>query len=275
MAWLMHPHPRSLIISGAVAVVVGGLWLRSHADPPAPPVQTTLLQQLSAETQQLYLQSRRSMVRVQLPTPQWLAEYNARQNLLNKYPQLDPKAREQFMEEQERALQQLRHPSTTQATGPASTQPVPLRIHVTDTIGQPESGLALFAVGLLVDTDGHAVFPVYMDHKSLGDSPWPAVTGENELTTAKFVGSDMKTNLTVLQLEKHSGVPAVLGHSRPEDGVLTLSIARDGSAKLIVWSNQRPEPGFAILTDGSMAGFRFRQDHFLGASPPPNRSSIN
>ena len=35
--------------------------------------------------------------------------------------------------------------------------------------------------------------------------------------------------------------------------------------KLVVWSNQHPETGFAILTDGSMAGFG-SNGYFLGAS---------
>jgi hypothetical protein len=267
MARSTRPHLRRLIVGGVATAVVAGLWLRSHADPPptAPPpapASHELLQELSHETQDLYEQSCRSMVKVQLPTPQWLEQYNARQNLINKWgPELNPALREKILEDQEKALKELQH---SPATLP-STQPFSIHIEVTDAPRPPEPGLALFAVGVLVDSDGHAVFPVYVDRKSIGDSSWQAVTGDGQLTTAKFVGSDIKTNLTVLQLENHSGTPAALGHHRPEDGSLTLSIARDGSAKLVVWNNQHPETGFAILPDGSMSGFG-SNGYFLGAS---------
>jgi len=265
---LTHPL-HSIAIGGVAVAAVAGMLLRSRAQsPPAAP--PTLLQQLSTETQQLYSHATHSMVRVQLPTPQWLAQYNARQRLLDIWgPRLDPKVREQFIEDQERAMKELQHPSATQPTtrplNPGLSQPFSGQMQVTDAPRPVEPALALFAVGLLVDDLGHAVLPVYVDHNVMGDKGWPAVTGEGELTTAKFVGSDAQTNLTVMQLEKHSGTPAALSHNRPEDGVLTLAIARDGSAKLIVWNNQRTEPGFAILTDGSVAGFGF-ENTFLGAS---------
>jgi hypothetical protein len=249
------------------AIAVAGLWLRSRADPPvAPaPVSQTLLQQLSNETQQLYTQSCRSMVRVQLPAPQWLEDYNTRQRQINLQQlldvwgtRLDPVAREHF-------AQELGRPATTQSATQSATQPFSVQLQMNVVPRPDDAPLALYAVGLLVDDKGHAVFPIYVDHKSLGDAALPAVTGAGEFTFAKFVGSDQRTNLTVLQLDKHGGVPAALGHRRPEDGVLTMAIAHDGSAKLVVWSNQHPEPGFAILTDGSMAGFGFN-GYFLGAS---------
>ena len=37
------------------------------------------------------------------------------------------------------------------------------------------------------------------------------------------------------------------------------------AGKMVVWTNQHPEPGFAILTDGSVAGFGF-DGHFLSAA---------
>jgi hypothetical protein len=263
---------RTLAIGGVGSFAVAAALLHLHADVPlAPtPLSTPLLQQLSGETQNLYQQSRRSMVRVQLPTPEWLATYNARQNLLNKWgSQLNAKAREQILEDQEKAMNALHNPSTQASsrtsTRPASSQPFSVSIHVTDAIPNSQTPVLLFAIGLVVDHDGHAVFPVCVDRKLLGDTAWPAVTGDGELTTAKFVGCDAKTNLTVMQLEKHTGDPAALGHGKPEDGSLTLVIAPDGSAKLVVWNNQRPEQGFAILTDGAMAGFGF-DGYFLGAS---------
>ena len=258
---------RTWILSGVATAAIAGTLFRSHADPtpPAPP-HTPLLQQLSAETQGLYTTSRHSMVRVQLPTPQWLEEYNRRQNAGTM---LDPQLREKYQEDQEKAAKAAHGAPSTQTIAPpttaSSTQPFAVKIQVTDAPRGPASPLALFAMGVLVDQQGHAVFPVYVDKKTVGDAPLQAVTGDGESTTAKFVGSDMATNLTVLQLEKRVGVPTALGHSRPDDGVLALSIAADGGARLIVWNNQHTEPGFAFLTDGALAGFGF-DGQFLGAS---------
>jgi hypothetical protein len=248
---------------------VAAILISSSARAQEPATQPTLLQQLSDDTQRLYVQARHSMVLVRLPPPQWLEQFNSRQEFLRKWgPVMDPQVRQKIMEEQDRALSQLRHPSTTlPATAPLATlttQPAG-EIHVTDTMRSSEPVLALYAVGMLVDDQGHAVVPVFVDRKYFGDAALPAVTGDGQITTAKFVGSDAKTNLTVLQLENHAGTPAPLGHTRPEDGALTLTIARDGAARLVVWNNQHPDPGFAVLTDGSVAGFGF-DNHFLGAS---------
>ena len=68
----------------AALLAIGVATSQLRADPP------TLLQQLSDETQRVYLQSRHSMVRVQLPTPQWLEQYNERTAFLQKWgPKLD------------------------------------------------------------------------------------------------------------------------------------------------------------------------------------------
>jgi hypothetical protein len=214
------------------------------------------LAQLSSETQQLYLKSRHSMVRVQLPTPQSMQQ----QEFLRTWGSvMDPAVREKLMQQQDHLLEEPAQPTTVSAT----TQPG--QLHLLETNHPPEPTLIVYAVGLLVDDQGHAVFPLFVDRKYIGKSVLPAVTGDGEATTATFVGSDARTSLTVLQLVNHSGIPAPLGHRRPEDGSLALSIGPDGDARLVVWTNQKPEPGFAILTDGSVAGFGF-QSHFLGAA---------
>jgi S1-C subfamily serine protease len=71
--------------------------------------------------------------------------------------------------------------------------------------------------------------------------------------------------VTVLQLANHNGKPITMGHPKPDDGTLTLMIAPDGAARMVVWNNQHPEPGFGILPDGSLGGFGFDK-YFLGAS---------
>ena len=250
------------MLASALGVAVILVSRKLEADPPAT-TQPTILQQLSDETQRLYVQSRHSMVLVRLPSPQWLEQFNDRQAFLRKWGSvMDPanrEALEKIMEEQDNLP---RGPTTASATAPAlSATPQPL-----NRIGQPAPpNIALYAVGLRVDDQGYAVFPVFVDRKYIGDSILPAVTGDGEVTTARFVGSDAMTNLTVLQLTSRRGTPAPLGHRRPEDGALTLAITSNGEAKLVVWTHQHPEPGFSVLADGSVAGFGFG-GHFLGAS---------
>ncbi len=284
---------RQLLGGGACVLAVLFAVSRLSAEPPAPVSAgetTSLLQQLSDETQRVYGKARLSMVRVQLPTPQWLEQINRQKEFLDKWGnRLDPAVREQIIEQQERAVLQLRQhqggvPSsqpagvaleirstprfdlTTRPSMPPTSQPALGKLQVTDGHRSDPGNLVLIVTGLLVDTDGHAVFPTFVDKKVFGDNlAMLALTGDGQPTRAKFVGSDRQTNLTVLQLEKHTGQAVALGHSRPDDGVLTLVIAGDGGARLVVWSNLHPEPGLAVLPDGSVAGFGF-DGHFLGAS---------
>jgi len=268
----MARRDQSLSVALALCGTVGfaSLLLPKGLLAQEPTSQPTLLEQLSDDTQRLYVQARHSMVRVQLPTPQWLEQFNNRQEFLRKWgPIMDPVVRQKITEEQDRDLSELQHlpttlPATRSSLAASTTQPGG-ELHVTEGERPAQPSLALYAVGMLVDDQGHAVFPVFVDRKYFGDAALPAITGEGQITTARFVGSDAKTNLTVLQLETHTGTPAPLGHRRPEDGAMTLSIARDGGARLVVWNNQHPEPGFAVLADGSVAGFGF-DNHFLGAS---------
>jgi hypothetical protein len=257
----MARSPLSTILNLAIAGIAGlTIAPRLHADPPAT-TQPSILQQLSSDTQRLYTQSRHSIVRVQLPTPQWLEQFNKRQELERKWGQVvDPKVLEKALEQQDSTVGQLR-PSTS----PAASQPTSGEYRVSPPHQPAQAPLQLFAVGMLVDDEGHAMFPVFVEKKDLGDAPLLAFTADGEATTATFIGSDAQTNVTVLQLATRTGTPAPLGHSKPDDGELTLSIATEGGAKLVVWNSQHPEPGFAILPDGSVAGFGFG-GHFLGAS---------
>jgi hypothetical protein len=147
----------TLALAGAAMI----FSVHLHADPPETP-QKTILQQLSDDTQKLYLQSRHSMVRVQLPTPQWLEEFNNQQEFLRKWgPMMDPNVAK-ILQNQSRTLGEL-HVGATPAptTAPAavgSTQPIGIEI-------SSMRGLTLFAVGVLVDDQGHAVFPVFVDRK--------------------------------------------------------------------------------------------------------------
>jgi S1-C subfamily serine protease len=272
------------IFLAAIVVGLGGAFA-PHADAQTAPDSPSLLQQLSDETQRVYGKARLGMVRVQLPTPQWLEKINQQKAFLQKWgDRIDPAVREQIVEQQAQMFQKLRLregavpasqptgiPPVFPGTQPImaglapSSRPAVGKLEVTE-LNRPGTGnLILVATGLLVDDKGHAAFPLFVNRSDVGDASLPAMTGDGRPTTARFIGSDRLTNLTVLQLANPSGTPAALGHNRPDDGVLTLVIAADGGARLVVWSNLHPEPGLAVLPDGSVAGFGF-EGHFLGAS---------
>jgi S1-C subfamily serine protease len=262
------------LLLGAVIAFPGAV----QAQTP-PPSSQSLLEQLSNETQQMYQRVRVGIVRVQLPTPQWLEQINEQAKEQKKFfhkwgTQLSPQVKEQLIREQQNAQAEAyrrlgtvaaSQPTTRTSSAPA-TQPLgelqfPGRLHPPEDPGN----LVLVATGILMDNDGHVVVPLYVEREVVGKISLRVLMGDGKLTTAKFVGSDRKTNLTVLQLENRTGQPVALARSRPDDGVLTLVIASDGGARLVVWTNLHPEPGLIVMPDGSVAGFGFN-GQFLGAA---------
>jgi S1-C subfamily serine protease len=220
--------------------------------------QPTLIQQLSADTQRLYDKVHPGIVRVQLPTPQWLEQLNEQKKLLDKWgPRLSPEVLQQLQQEQERArTEQYRVVGAVAASQPsesAATQVVtisPARNLVTPKI-------VLIASGLVFDTQGYVVVPLFVDSRVVGGAPLRVQMGDGQLTNARYVGSDRMTNLTVIQLENKSGIPAQITTGRPSDGSLTMVVSSDGGARLVVWTSQHPEPGLVVTPEGAVAGFGF------------------
>lgn len=255
---------KSLLTLAASTAMAMGIQI-AHGQSP------TVLEQLSQDTQHLYDKVHLSVVRVQLPTPQWLEQLNEQTKLLQKWRgQLNPDVVKQLQLEQEKARSaQYRNVGAVAGTQPSespTTEAVAVPSTQTPNSGiqfpgrTPPSGaggLVLVATGLLVNDRGYVVVPLYVDQPSIGNNPLKVLMGDGRLTTARYVGSDKFTNITVIQLENHNGQPAALSHGRPDDGSLALMISSDGSARLTVWSSQHPDPGLIVMTDGSIAGFGF------------------
>lgn len=215
---------------------------------PATDAAPTLLQQLNNDTRTLYLTVRTGLVRVQLPTPRWLEQLNARHDLLEKWgPQLSPEVREQLARQQMQRERNDRRPGTQ----PASTRAV--------------NPLVLLTTGMLIDDAGHAVVPLFVDAAALGTGPLRVELGDGNFTTARFLGSDRKTNITVLQLATFPHQRVKLNPSRPPVGSLVMVIGPDGACRLGVWSNLHVENGLIVMPDASVAGFGFA-GQFLGAA---------
>ena len=264
---LLIPRVFCLAASVSMAVCLRGAFAQTTSP--------TLLQQLSDQTQQLYDKVHLGVVRVQMPTPAWLEQVNEQKKLLDKWGgQLRPDVIQQLQQEQEKARTeqyrligavappQTNDVATTQAVGAVPNQIAPNQIH---TRPLPPGKLVLVATGLLIDHDGYVVVPLYVDRPTIGNTPLMVRMGDGKLTTARFVGSDPMTKLTVIQLDNHNGTPATISRGRPEEGSLTLVMSADGGARLVVWTSQHPEPGLIVTPDGSVAGFGFN-DRLLTAA---------
>src|ERR1035438_9937581 len=101
MAHRNHLVSPRVLLTAAVGMAVVCFSRHLRADPPASTQPAlTVLQELSNDTQRLYLQSRHSMVSVQLPTPQMVEQ----KEFLQKWGSvMDPAVRAKIIEEQERA----------------------------------------------------------------------------------------------------------------------------------------------------------------------------
>ncbi len=245
-------HPRRSWPAVAAVALAAASGVRG--DPP-------LLQQLSDETQRIYAHARLGMVRVRLPTPQWLVRQN--QLLLKKWgAQLSPAAQQQFL------LTQGRPPGPS--TAPALAWPAG-GLGVVVSIPPPPDRV-LVATGLLIDSAGHAVFPLYIDRADLNGATLPALTGDGRSTVAEFVGSDGMTKLTVLKLADPGTHVADLGPAdgaRPADGSLAMVVSTDGAAHLTVWSGAPTDTGLVLRPDGACAGFAFADDFLPVATARP------
>jgi S1-C subfamily serine protease len=129
-----------------------------------------------------------------------------------------------------------------------------------------EPGFVPNNIGLLLDERGHVLVPLYVEREAVGAEPVKLAGPDGELTSAKFIGSDRQTNLTLLQVEHAAGKPVRLGASRPESGSLVMLLSpTDGSGHLAVWTEGVQESGIVLTTDGQIAGIA-RHGQFLAGS---------
>jgi hypothetical protein len=121
-------------------------------------------------------------------------------------------------------------------------------------------------IGLLLDADGHVLVPVCVEKESFGGEEVRVMVGPGQMTTARFVGSDRQTNVTVLKLTKPLGTPVKLADSRPAEGNLTMFLSpNSGVGRLMIWTNELRDWGVVVSMDGKVYGFT-RQGQFLTAA---------
>ena len=293
--------PRRFLIARFATLVIFAVAPSLRADPPAPgPTTRPMLDALNRETQDLYREARRGVVRVQLPPSHWMDAYAMAP--MNRWDKLDPELRKKL--EQRRMLaQRLPQPISPRAakadgnetSSPATQQnsdTVQIEGHSTIIFVRPQGENNAQAqqqrdavlggklqmdirtaipftpntVGMLLDEAGHILVPLYVEREAVGDGVVRVAWQDGEVVDAKFIGSDRQTNLTLLQVKKTDGKPVRLAAERPADGSLVLSLAPgDASGRLALWNGGQQEYGIIFTTDGRAAGIA-RYGQFLGGS---------
>src|SRR5687767_8420639 len=197
------PH----LLFAAAACAIGNV--APAADAPSAPESRPLLEQLTRETQGVYAQVRRGVLRVQLPPPRWLDEAPHRDaaldrdNPLHKYTDLDPKVREQLARRRARVVAPEGEPVARGA------DPIPSTGPVTDADADRTSGALIvvppprppdanapspttapaFApnnVGLVLDDHGHLLVPLYLEPEAAAGQPIRVAADDGTVADARF-----------------------------------------------------------------------------------------
>jgi hypothetical protein len=228
------------------------LWLISWATAQAT---RPTLEAIDRGVQEIYKQVSDGTVRVVVPLqvgPHPITRW---------MPQLDPKVREELNRPQaggEPVRVFVEKPlNSTQPfeVSPAAPSGIPIN---------PQSRVILAEfLGLILNTEGDVLLPLFVDKNLVGESPLRVTFGDNQTGIAKLRGGDQLTNLTVVKLEKPVGKPIAMGQGVPEMGSLVLLFSPiRRQARLMMWTGGHDEHAVVFNSSGAVAGF-VRYGHML------------
>jgi hypothetical protein len=258
-----------------------------------------LLEELNRQTQSLYRDVQSGLVRVQLPVPRWVREAADRDDPLKKWPALDPAIRRTLEAQRDAALRgpttrmSARILPTTRPLASADAQgwkitKTPAGETILEPRGPGASPIIINAggdlpvapgsplrnrppipgqfvpnnIGLLLDDAGHILIPIYIEPEMMS-APVRVTVGDAD-ATATFVGSDDKTQLTILKLDKPAGRPVRMSGFRPAGGAMVMLLnPNSGEGRLAIWTGGQRDYGVVVGMDGSVAGI-VRYGQLLG-----------
>jgi S1-C subfamily serine protease len=214
------------------------------------PTSRPILEELNRETRDLFRQTAPSIVRVQLPIA---AEAEA-DDPLNKWAgRLDPDVRRRLEAMQERGPAEVLVredivPSTL-PSDPTQGDQVPHMIVMQLRPFVPNS------MGVVIDDQRHILVPQYVDPERCSGAA-TVLLPDGTLATATFVGSDDRTQLTVLKLQSGDVKPATLGSDDLSPGTLLMVLSLNPAFnRLAVWQGWQPDAAALVTLDGAVAGF--------------------
>src|SRR6266550_1913593 len=118
------------------------------------------------------------------------------------------------------AMASAAHAQTVPATQPAPPAP--------EDREAPAQGPR--SLGVMLDSDGHVLVPYFVEKEVVGDQALKVFLSPGHVATARFVGSDQKTNLTLLKLDKPGGKPIAMLGRRPPLGAMVMVLLTSGEA---------------------------------------------
>jgi S1-C subfamily serine protease len=258
----------------ALALIVSAS-ARAQTTQPAP-----LLEQISHETQGLYESIRPSLVVVQLPPPKWLTAAMTQQQMqmITKWGgQMDPALRQKLLEQAQTGNQANVNAAIEPSTQPSTALSNP-RLRV---VQRPDGGIDLVpapqaddreiqqraqgprSLGVIYNDEGYVLVPYFIEREVAQDRAMKVYFSPGHTGAATFVGSDQKTNLTLLKLEKTDGKPIAQLAKQPPNGSMVMVLLTNGEAgQLLIWTGGLQDSGAVFGADGSLAGFS-RAGQFL------------
>jgi hypothetical protein len=121
-------------------------------------------------------------------------------------------------------------------------------------------------IALLLDPEGYLLVPIAVEKESFDADGIRCMVGPAQMATARFVGSDRQTNITLLKLDKPAGTPVKIAAERPHEGTLTMFLSpNSGVGRLMIWTNELRDWGVVVSMEGGVYGF-VRQGQFLSAA---------
>jgi|GEM_PF-1268807 len=246
-AWALIGHRRLVI---PLLVALCACWSTHSYAQTTQPSSSSVLSQISSESQKLFKQVHPSLVIVQMPSPKWLKLMMEENDPLRRWDgRIDPALQRRLMQQQQ----------ATANLGPATMPSVP------DPSGQNQGDRQVDSaprfLGLVVHPGDHVVVPMFVERETVVDQPITVIVSGKPVL-AKYVGADLKTNLTVLRLNESAGKPADLG-TKPGLGALVMALNANGeSGQLLVWTGGMQESTVVVTVDGRIAGFS-RAGQFL------------
>lgn len=218
------------------------------------------LQAMDRESQMLYRQTAMSVIRLQAPTTRPSAVSSANPNTEPTDPlaqwsaQLSPEIRAKLRDG-------TAYVSAIMPNGQQQIVAIPLRQRV-----RPLPGFVPNTIGLILDGEGHAMLPIYLDSGDFGHAVMPVLLSDGSVARAQFVASDRQTHITVVQVAAPNLRPAMLLTNHPPDGALVFAYSVDPSQSHFgVWTRFADDWGLVVETNGAVAGFS-KHGYFLNAA---------
>ena len=203
---------------------------RASATQPTEPTHPALAA-LDGEIRQLYRQAESRIVRVHVPVPVPVDDFLAR---------FDPHVRAQMKGGATRLFVRAPGTQSVQVTPESNLIPLP----------SVNATLNVEFVGLVLTREGDVLLPLFIE-PAYAREPLTVNIDDEKATTARVVGADRATALTIVRLAEPAGEVAKFSKARPPLGslMLMMSLTRR-QVRLGVWTGGQDENVIAITREG-------------------------